>query len=396
MKKLISVFLILTMTLALGVSALAVSNPDGHAGSTTVDGVPGDVNLGVYITAVGERWRYSDNVTDGSGDIEGPGFTVHADDIPEGAVRLVVAPIDDPEALAWFSGCAGESWEDTGVFYAVFYEDAEGNRMPAYGVQITVRVPGGYENVNVYSVTEGGSASSLDYTGGVGSVSFTTNGSLYYGAVHKHGVMDEQTDVGPGAPDTALDMTPEELAQAVLTDEDRAYMDQGVDVHIVLTVDDITDTVSPAEVAAVESIAGRFVAGEYIDVELLKQVGDQPWTHIHQTSLPIRVAVTLPERLLGHEEYAMAQVHDGAASFLRDLDGDAATVTFETSQFSTFAILYYDAHPAVSPAPTARPGEVPPTGDDTPLACWALLLAGCAAGLAVALAYGKKKDRSLP
>lgn len=387
MKKPISILLALVLALSLGATALAA---DGNTDEITV--LPGTASDYVYVTSVGTPAKYEGSVIDGSVHLTGPGFTAHSDDVPAGAVRLVVEPITDPDALAWFAGRAGEHWESTGTFYAVYYEDAAGERLPAAGVRMTVTLPGSYDDLNVYSVGEDGAASSLNYEGGGASVVFTTDGNIYYGVVRRMGAVDESLDVRPSAPDAWLDMSSGELADAVLSEEDRQYLDAGVDINVRLTVESANDTVSPVVVDAVERLAGDYTVGEYIEVELLKQIGQAPWENVHETSRPIRITVQIPERLLGPADrvFAIAQVHNGTASLLPDLDSDPDTITFETSQFSTFAILYYDPSPTATAS--ARPGGSPPTGDGADPLMWMGILALCAAGLAVVLARGRRKD----
>lgn len=390
MKRTLCILLALALAFSLGAAAFAAGEPDSEPAGVLPSPTQIDIVLSATLTG-----RYVDDVTDGSGDIEGPGFEAHVrDGIPADAVRLVVVPIYDPDALAWFSGCVGEHWSDTGVIYAVFYEDRAGNRLPAPGVQMSVTVTGGYDGLNVYAVSEAGAASSLDYRSSGASVSFTTDGSLYYGVVHKQGVLDEKTDVGPGAPDTTLDTPLGELADDLLTDEDRGYLDEGIDIHIRLTVEDITGFVDPAEISAVDSVVGEYTAGEYIDVELFKQVGDQAWENIHETNRPLYITVSIPEYLQGHAEYAIIRVHDGTAMFLPDLDSDPATITFATSLFSTYAIVYHDPKPTARPASGGVPGSggVPETGDDTPVALYAAVLFLSLSGIFV-LAVGTYRRR---
>ena len=340
MKKIISVLLAVFMTMAVSVTAFAAE--DG--GNDTITTLPGSVDIPVTLSAdvtPGHKGPVEGN----KATVTGPGFTAVDETPPTGAVRLVVIPIDDEEAIKWFSGCAGSRWNSTGIFYAVFYENAKGEQLKANSVKLTVQVPGGYENLQVYSLDPDENGQFVDRFDTVGSsVTFTTNGRLYYGVVHRQGVVDEQTSVGPGAPNITLQMTPDEMADAVLTEEEQGYLEDGIDIHIKLTVEDITGTVSASDKQAVESAANGYTVGEYIDIELLKQIGDRPWENIHETRKPIRITINIPERLLGVEgrEFAIVRVHNGTAEFLTDLDDNPATITFETNKFSTYAILYRD------------------------------------------------------
>lgn len=391
MKKIISVLLAVFMTMAVSVTAFAAE--DG--GNETISGVPGSVDIPITISA-DVTPGYKGPVDNGKATVTGPGFTAEDDNAPEGAVRLVVIPIEDKEALEWFSGCAIASakapWSSTGTIYAVFYENAKGERLKADSVKLTVQVPGGYENLQVYSLDPDESGQFVDRFDTVGSsVTFTTNGRLYYGVVHRQGTVDEKTEVGPGTPDTTVDMTPDEFADAVLTDEDRAYLDEGIDVHFKLTVEDITNTVSASDKQAVESAANGYTVGEYIDIELLKQIGDRPWENIHETKKPIRITINIPERLLGVEgrEFAIARVHNGTAQLLTDLDSEPATITFETNEFSTYAILYRDPG---SPDNPDKP-DSPQTGDNSHLNLWLAIMGMSIAGFFLVLFYSRKRKK---
>lgn len=419
MKKWISAIFALILSLALCTPAFAAESNKPEV--ITEDG--GSVSAGVYVTTVGTPSRYFGQVKNGTASVTGPGFTAEDNNVPSGAVRLVVMPITNEDGLAWFDGCVGAHWNSTGTFYAVFYEDAKGERLEATDVKLTVQVPGGYENLQVFSLDPNGNGQFVDrFDTNGNSVTFTTNGKLYYGVVHRKGVVDEQITVSPGAPDITLQMTPDEMADAVLTDEEKAYLEDGIDAHIKLTVEDITDTVSASDKQAVESVAnGCYTVGEYIDIELLKQIGDRPWENVHETKKPIRITIDIPERLLGVEgrEFAIARVHNGAAQLLTDLDNDPTTITFETTEFSTYAILYRDPSSPDKPSnpdnpdnpdnpsqpdnpgnpdtpdkpdnPDTEPGtgkpdfNVPQTGDESNITLWLLLMALSVIGIIAAL-----------
>lgn len=348
MKKLISVFFVLILALTMCIPVFAA--PAGNkTGNKTVTELPDSVGIPVVLNA-DVTPGYKCPVRDGKAAVKGPDFTAEADSVPSGAVRLVVVPITDEESLEWFSKCVGKHWNVTGTVYAVFFQDSNGNRMDAADVLMTVPVPNGYDRLNVYSVNIDGSSSAIDYMSAGTSVSFRTDGSLYYGVVRKQGLIEEETVVGTGAPKITLDMTSEEVADAVLSKKETEYLDDGIDILIKLTVEDITNSVSASDKYAVESAANGFTVSQYLDIELLKQVGDRTPENIYETNKPVRIKLEIPENLLGdpNREIAIMRVHNGRALFLADLDSDPQTFTFETSTFSTFAILYRDSGSASS------------------------------------------------
>lgn len=378
MKKWISAIFALILSLALCTPAFAAEDNKKEV----ITENDGSASAGVYVTTIGTPSRYFGQVENGSVNVTGPGFTAVGENAPDDATRLVVVPIDDEEAIKWFGDCVKSPWNSTGTFYAVFYENAKGERLPAKDVKLTVQVADGYKNLQVFSLDPDGNGQFVDRFDTLGtSVTFTTNGKLYYGVVHRLGIVEEQTSVGTGAPNVTLNMTPEEMANAVLSDEEKGYMKDGIDVHIKLTIEDITNTVSASDKQAVESAANGFAVGEYIDIELLKQIGDRPWENIHETKKPVRITIDIPEKFLGVEgrEFALARVHNGKAQILPDLDNDPKTITFETTEFSTYAILYRDPG---TPAGPNNP-DSPQTGDMNHLTLWLAIMA--ASGMAFML-----------
>lgn len=385
MKKIISVLLAAFLILAVSVTAFAA----GTVESKTVTDVPGTADMTITLNA-DITPGYKSLVKDGKATIEGPGFTAVDENPPENAYRLVVIPIDDEEAIKWFDGCAKSPWESTGTFYSVFYEDAKGEEIAATGVKMTIQIPDGFKNLKVYSLNPDEKGEFINQPQILGtSVTVTTNGRLYYGVVHGEGLVNEQTSTGSGAPETTLDMTSDELADAVLTDEEKNSVKDGIDVNIKLSVENISDTVSSSDKEAVESVANGYTVGEYIDVELLKQIGSSEWTNVRETKKPIRITVNIPKGLLGVDgrTFAIARVHNGKAELLKDLDNDPDTITFETSEFSTYSILYRDSSTSDKP---------PQTGLKSFLGLWLLAMSASLTvfGLVLFLRRGKKRNSS--
>ena len=84
----------------------------------------------------------------------------------------------------------------------------------------------------------------------------------------------------------------------------------------------------------------RYKLGQFLDVTLLKKIGEQAEQKITTTKIPIMITFAIPAALLGQEEYSVIRVHGGETTILRDLDSDPNTVTIETDKFSTYALTY--------------------------------------------------------
>ncbi|WP_050637131.1 leucine-rich repeat domain-containing protein [Candidatus Stoquefichus sp. SB1] len=184
-----------------------------------------------------------------------------------------------------------------------------------------------------------------DYTGVEGYnkenhyVERTLNVSV---ASKEAGSIQKEVKKGNNAPDVKIPMTESQLANIVLTDDEKKAVEKGSDIKIVLTVDDASGQISIKDKTVVESVLGEMKIGQYLDVSLLKII-DHEESRISQTRGIIRITIEIPESLRkANREFVMIRVHDGVATILKDLDTDANTITIETDQFSTYAIAYQD------------------------------------------------------
>ncbi len=127
----------------------------------------------------------------------------------------------------------------------------------------------------------------------------------------------------------------EELAGAVLTPEEQSSITSGSAVKIVLSINNIDDSVQEADKQAVAAQAVGYTVGEYLDISLYKIIGGNR-TAILQTNGKIGIVIGIPESLRNTDSqnvrnYAVVRVYNGAAELLADLDNDEATITIETA-----------------------------------------------------------------
>ena len=153
------------------------------------DTVTGDV-YARYVSVV--QW---DDVPVVDGNAEATtdnGYTVMVTDIPDNAVVLRVVPIPSAETAAWswFADCVGSGVTILSIF-DIYFEDADGNRINADGVSISISGVDG-ETI-VFSVSTSGNAVEVDSEITNGSIAFTANGSHYYVLTNK-----TETDPTPG------------------------------------------------------------------------------------------------------------------------------------------------------------------------------------------------------
>lgn len=214
--------------------------------------------------------------------------------------------------------------------------------------------------------------------------------------------------------DAAVATPLSELADIVLTKEEKQKAAGGTDVKVVLDVKDASAVVSAADKALVEkalngSLAKGYTLGQYFDINLFKVIGDSRGA-ITETNRKITITIDVPDSLKNTDavktrSFAVIRVHDGKAELLADLDDNADTITIETDRFSTYAVVYKDTAGGNSgrQSGNGKPGVVrvstksdsqnpgggrdsePKTGDSTPLELSATL--AMIAGLTYLLLY---------
>lgn len=181
------------------------------------------------------------------------------------------------------------------------------------------------------------------------------------------GVVSKDVEKDESVPDTKLSTGVEELADAILTQEEKVEIEKGTDIKFILNVKDAKDTVSSDDKAVVQevlngsSIVKGFVVGQYLDIRLFKIVGETR-SAISETKEKITIAMDVPENLKSSDSskpriFAVIRVHDGVAEVLSDLDDDDDTITIATDRFSAYAIVYKEA--GAEPTPTATPTATP-------------------------------------
>ena len=198
--------------------------------------------------------------------------------------------------------------------------------------------------------------------------------------IGNQGNVSKDVEKDEKAPDTVLSDSAEELADIILTEEEKGQIGNGADIKFILNVKDAGDTVSSGDKTAVQQVLGGnaevkgFSIGQYLDISLFKVIGDTR-SAISQTARKLTIVIHVPESLKRKDStkprtYAIIRVHDGVAEVLADLDSDADTITIATDRFSAYALVYKEAGSGadVTPAPTPGGGDKPtPTpGGDKP------------------------------
>ena len=163
----------------------------------------------------------------------------------------------------------------------------------------------------------------------------------------KSGIVEKGTERGNNTPQIEVATEVKELAELVLTEEEKEAMRDGADVRFTLAVENIGGKVSPQDQTAISQILGAYQVGQYLDINLYKEVDHAGRNRIAETSSKIRITINVPASLYNMDNsrtrsFAIVRVHDGKATILNDLDNNPNTITLETDRFSTYAIVYRD------------------------------------------------------
>ena len=189
---------------------------------------------------------------------------------------------------------------------------------------------------------------------------------------------------------------------------------QGVNVW--LSSENITSTVSDTDKQLIAKKKGNGTVAMYLDLSLYKRVGTNEPSKVTELTGDLSVTVDLPEEIIkDNRTFSAVRVHNGVAEKLPvKLDTNKKTGTFQTTGFSTYAIVYEDtpASPntgstsgstsnttttatnttTTSTTPTSTPTKadetLPDTGDSSNIMLWASLTVV----LAVVILIIKKKE----
>lgn len=200
------------------------------------------------------------------------------------------------------------------------------------------------------------------------------------------GTVKKKVQVAEDAPSTVLTTSTDNLVDSVLTAGEKKAVNNGSDADIGLRVRGIDGSVSQADKELIIASLGDYVVGEYLDITLWKTVGSSGEKAVHNTSKPISVTITVPEKLRNtvpsrKRTFAVFRIHNGAVSVLEDRDSVENTVTISTDKFSTYALVYRDMKNGDSTFTSGGTGSStgssggygsgdgasPEMGDDTPL-----------------------------
>ena len=227
MKRLLATLLAVVLVCSMSIPAFAAEEEKEN--NVTVK----------YVTTV--EGAYVSDVKNGAASISADGVSVSVTGAPSNAKTLVVIPMAG-DALSWIDSCVDG---DAKAAYDIHFEDAEGNRIGANGVSVSVAVSS--SELIVSSVNTPGADKSLSSTTSGSNVTFTTDGSNYYV------VWEKKT--GGETPDPG-----ETITVPVRGDEN--------EIHADVTIDGDTVELHELDFAEIDHIVGDHVNTGIVEIDL--------------------------------------------------------------------------------------------------------------------------------
>ena len=227
MKRLLAALLAVVLVCSMSIPAFAAEEEKEN--NVTVK----------YVTTV--EGAYVSDVKNGAASISADGVSVSVTGAPSNAKTLVVIPMAG-DALSWIDSCVDG---DAKAAYDIHFEDAEGNRIGANGVSVSVAVSS--SELIVSSVNTSGADKSLSSTTSGSNVTFTTDGSNYYV------VWEKKT--GGETPDPG-----ETITVPVRGDEN--------EIHADVTIDGDTVELHELDFAEIDHIVGDHVNTGIVEIDL--------------------------------------------------------------------------------------------------------------------------------
>ena len=195
------------------------------------------------------------------------------------------------------------------------------------------------EAVGIYAITLGtltaGNNYVVDYTGA----------TLTICATH----VETDVNIDENAPEMNVEGINEDVANAILTEEEKQAIDEGKEVKVyleIIAVDEKTVPTGDKTEIEKEAETSGMKVGMYLDLSLLKQIGESEAIAVHDTDgNMIKVTITVPEELRStnpiiKRTFYVVRVHNGETTVLGASTED--TVSFETDKFSTYSLMYKD------------------------------------------------------
>lgn len=185
-----------------------------------------------------------------------------------------------------------------------------------------------------------------------------------------------------------IDMEDSDILNLLIDDDDK---EKRKNILVYLTVEKEKEEDVPSDdKTAIVNKAGEDKIAAYLDIELFKQIGDDPPEKISNTGGKVHIKLMLEDALIpenaAKDSFYIIYYHDREAKRI-DASFNVATkeLTFDADKFSTYSLVY-----KTRTDENVTTSSLPKTGDDSMVALWSVMLALSA----IAAAAVAKKRRA--
>ena len=192
------------------------------------------------------------------------------------------------------------------------------------------------------------------------------------------------TDSDQNAFHSDISMSDPDVLNLLVDAED---MEANEDIIVYMEVKELTDnTVPVADQNAILNKAGTDPVAAYLDIKLMKKIGNQTPFAIRNTRRAVPITMVLPDAMIPqnavNDSFYIVYYHGGVAkSIPATFNKVTKELTFNADEFSTYALVYTTHRSA------------PQTGDSAQPYAWMLMLVCSAALMACMAIFEKKKVR---
>ena len=185
---------------------------------------------------------------------------------------------------------------------------------------------------------------------GDGTITFASDKFSTFAVAFKDleikGNIENTTDKQNNVCGAQLNLPSDAIANKILTAEEFEQMANGQDVKVYLQVKDISSTASSADKDLINDAKGNSKVSMYLNIDLLKEVGSTQ-TKVTETNGKVKISLQIPSELINTNSsvtrtFSIIRIHNGVATVLDCTTIDSQTISFETDQFSTYALAYKD------------------------------------------------------
>ncbi len=194
-----------------------------------------------------------------------------------------------------------------------------------------------------------------------------------------------------------IDKTESEVLDMVLTDEDRALVEDGAGVEVYFEISRIENLADEDKDNILKKAGEGFELSSAFDITLFKKFNHLEKVQLHEIDAPVKFKIGLEatetEVPQGYSrEYKVFRIHDGA---VEEISGNVSMdeLDLESDRFSSFVVAYKDTKIKEATVAKAEPEPVTiQTGDSTPVKVFFVIMIFALLGMGVVVVE-KERDK---